>query len=151
MPKTLTCDWKTSKGKGNPSLKTRLIKHRCNYTWKGIKIERYKSDDSTWFNASRRVLTGTYGEKTRFHVRYFQIAPQGYTTLERHRHEHVVVGIRGRGLCRVNGKSYRIGFLDTLYIEPHAGHQLKNPYNEPFGFFCLVDAKRDKPKVLKGR
>lgn len=151
MPKTLICDWRTSKGKGEPSLKTRLLKHKGDYTWQGVRTERYKSDDGSWSDVFRRVLTGIYGEKTRFHMRYFEIAGGGYTTLEHHRHEHVVVGIRGKGQSVVNGKTYRIGFLDTLYIEPHAVHQLKNPYNEPFGFLCLVDAKRDRPNAIKRR
>jgi hypothetical protein len=40
-------------------------------------------------------------------------------------------------------------FLDTLYIAPEAPHQLSNPFREPFGFFCIVNAKRDKPKMIK--
>jgi ribulose-bisphosphate carboxylase large chain len=40
-------------------------------------------------------------------------------------------------------------YLDTLYIAPEVPHQLTNPYKEPFGFFCIVNAKRDRPKLLK--
>jgi ribulose-bisphosphate carboxylase large chain len=42
-------------------------------------------------------LSGKRGESQRFHVRYFEIAPGGYSTLEKHEHEHVVIPIRGRG------------------------------------------------------
>lgn len=128
-----------------------VMRHRGDFSWTGVKTERYKSPDGTWADVTRRVLVGSRGEKTRFHLRYFEIGPGGYTTLERHGHEHVVVGIRGRGRCTVGKRSYEIGFLDTLHIGPEAPHQLENPFDEPFGFFCLVNAERDRPKTLKGR
>jgi ribulose-bisphosphate carboxylase large chain len=81
-------------------------------------------------------------------LRYFEIAPGGYSSFETHRHEHVVIGIRGEGVCTVKKKKYSIGFLDTLYIETSAPHQLTNPFKEPFGFFCIVNAKRDRPKRI---
>jgi len=39
-------------------------------------------------------------------------------------------------------------FLDTLYIAPLTPHQLSNPFDELFGFFCIVNSKRDKPELL---
>jgi hypothetical protein len=36
----------------------------------------------------------------------------------------------------------------VLYVAPDVPHQLINPYNEPFGFFCIVDAERDRPRTL---
>jgi hypothetical protein len=26
---------------------------------------------------------------------------------------------------------------------------LSNPFDEPFGFFCMVDARRDRPRPLR--
>jgi hypothetical protein len=40
-------------------------------------------------------------------------------------------------------------FLDTLSIAPDTPHQLSNPFQEPFGFFYAVNARKDKPKILK--
>jgi ribulose-bisphosphate carboxylase large chain len=74
--------------------------------------------------------------------------PGGYSSFEKHKHEHVVVGIRGKGKVSCGGKSYELNFLDTLYMAPHTPHQLSNPFEEPFGFFCIVNARRDKPKIL---
>ena len=52
---------------------------------------------------------------------------------------------------KVEEKRYEVGFLDILYIKPEAPHQLTNPFNEPFGFFCIVNAKRDKPRIIKNK
>jgi ribulose-bisphosphate carboxylase large chain len=128
----------------------RLHRHRGGCSWSGIRKEQYKACDDTWSDVIRRnLVVGLKGEKTAFHLRYFEIAPGGRTTLERHRHEHVVVGLKGKGRCQVGRRKMDLGFLDTLYIEPHVPHQLSNPFDEPFGFFCMVDARRDRPRPLR--
>jgi len=157
MPKKktpITCDWKTElyNQKGKKSLivdnKSRLYKHKGDFSWQGIKVEKYKLAGRGWSDIVRRTLIGSHGETSRFHLRYFEIASGGYSSLEVHKHEHVIIGIRGRGVCTAGNKSYKIGFLDTVYIQPDALHQLKNPFNKPFGFFCIVNAKRDKPRII---
>jgi quercetin dioxygenase-like cupin family protein len=149
----ITCDWKTEranlKGKKLPvDNKSKLYKHKGGFRWKGIKTERYKSSGRDWSDIIRQTLIGNHGETTKFHLRYFEIAPNGYSSFEMHGHEHVVIGLRGKGMCIVGNKKYEIGFLDTLYMQPDAPHQLRNPFNEPFGFLCIVNAKRDRPKIL---
>jgi ribulose-bisphosphate carboxylase large chain len=152
-----SCDWNANKETGKKKAETarksgaakpRLLRHRKDFSWSGVKTERYKFKDDTWQSVIRRVLVGEKGENVKFHLRYFEIGPGGHTTLEQHRHEHVVVGIRGNGKCQANGKTYKVGFLDTLYLPPMATHQIINTSDEPFGFFCVVDAKRDRPKAV---
>jgi ribulose-bisphosphate carboxylase large chain len=146
----ITCDWKKKKSSLPNENKTKLYKHKGNFSWRGIKAEKYKSSLGDWSDIVRQTLIGNHGETSKFHLRYFEIAPGGYSSSEMHKHEHVVIGIRGKGLCTVRGKTYDdIGFLDTLYIEPDAPHQLRNPFDQPFGFLCIVNAKRDSPKILK--
>ncbi len=91
-------------------------------------------------------MIGDCGETAKFHLRYFEIMPEGYSSFETHKHEHVVIGIRGRGKARLNKRNIDIKFLDVLYINPNTPHRFYNPYKEPFGFFCIVNAKRDRPK-----
>jgi ribulose-bisphosphate carboxylase large chain len=129
--------------------KSRFYKHKGNFTWQGIRTEEYKTDDNNWAAIARRVLIGRHNESARFHLRYFEILPGGYSSFEKHIHEHVVVGIRGKGKVLCGKKNYELNFLDTLYIAPNELHQLSNPFHEPFGFLCIVNAKRDKPKILK--
>lgn len=130
-------------------LRTRLHRHKGGCVWNGVEDEQYKSADGTWSDVVRRSLAGMKGERTRFHLRYFEVAPGGHTTLERHVHEHVVVALRGSGRATVKGRDYELRYLDTLYIPPDAPHQLVNTGAEPFGFLCIVDAERDRPVVIE--
>jgi ribulose-bisphosphate carboxylase large chain len=152
---SLSCDWKKKPVEKDGTKKrnrTTLYRYKGDFSWQGVKIEEYKPVGKDWSRMIRQTLIGNHGESTKFHIRYFEIAPGGYSSFETHRHEHVVIGIRGEGVCTVKKKKYAIGFLDTLYIEPSAPHQLTNPFKEPFGFFCIVNAKRDRPKkILKNR
>ena len=129
--------------------KSAIYRHRADYSWKGIKDESYKPVGGGWQDIVRKVIIGSHGESTHFHLRYFEIMPGGFSTLERHRHEHVVICVRGKGRILIGEKLHRVDFLDTVYISPNTIHQLTNPFDEPFGFFCIVNAKRDKPKLIK--
>jgi len=135
--------------------KTRFYRHKGDFTWQGIKTERYKTEGSHWADVIRRVLIGNHNESAKYHLRYFEISPGGYSSFEKHKHEHVIVGIRGKGkvFCGKSEstrteKTYVLNFLDTLYIAPNTPHQLSNPFHEPFGFFCIVNARRDEPKMI---
>jgi ribulose-bisphosphate carboxylase large chain len=149
---SVSCDW-GKKPDGRKKIQTenksRIYCYKGKSSWRGIKAEAYKPPGREWADVVRQTLIGSYGETTKFHLRYFEIAPYGYSSFETHKHEHVVIGISGKGVCVVGKKRYQIRFLDTLYIEPNAPHQLRNPFKEPFGFFCIVNSKRDKPKILK--
>ena len=150
----LSCDWKKptsrahSKKKVLTKNKSRIYRYKGESLWQGTKLEKYKPASQDWAHVIRQTLIGKRKETTKFHLRYFEIAPHGYTSFEVHKHEHVVIGVRGKGLCIVGKKKFSLGSLDILYIEPNAPHQLKNPFDESFGFFCIVNAKRDKPKIL---
>ncbi len=154
-----SCDWKSPQNKDRAAEQqssratvSKIYRHKENFRWSGVKTEKYKQKEGGqkdgWSAISRLVLTGSHGETSKFHLRYFEIAPKGYSSLERHRHEHVVICIRGKGKVRMGKRSYTLNYLDTAYIAPDTVHQLTNPYNEPFGFFCIVNAKRDKPKIV---
>lgn len=125
-----------------------FYEHKGELCWKGVPDRPYKVQGDDWSGIMRRVLIGERGETARFHVRYFEIAPGGNSSLEHHRHEHVVICVRGKGLVRYSGKTRKMQYMDVLYTSPDAVHQLSNPFDEPFGFFCIVNARRDRPKVL---
>lgn len=147
-----SCDWEKKPQKGIRKIslnKTRFSRYQGNYSWKGIRTEPYKHTGDEWVGIVRQTLLGNQGESAKFHLRYFEIAPDGCSSFEKHEHEHVIIGIRGQGICIAGRKKYKIGFLDMLYIKPNEPHQLKNPSVEPFGFFCIVNAKRDRPKRIR--
>ncbi len=60
--------------------KVRFLKF-SDFNWEGVEVKQYKDERNTWLNVSRRVIVGKSGENTKFHVRYFEIAPGGYSTL----------------------------------------------------------------------
>ena len=119
------------------------------FRWKTIQPEAYKEDGSNFKGVGRTSLIGTRSESTSFHLRYFEIAPDGYTTYERHHHEHVVFVLRGRGVYRSETQRQSVKHGDVVYISPNDPHQFRNESTEPFGFLCIVDAKRDKPFALE--
>lgn len=131
---------------------SKVIRHRGDFTWQGVPLETYKETTETWKGITRRELSGKRGESQRFHVRYFEIAPGGYSTLERHLHEHVVIPIRGRGEAQFGCYVFQVGFGDVVYVAPNDPHQFRNPASaeEPFGFLCLVNADRDVPQAVDG-
>jgi quercetin dioxygenase-like cupin family protein len=132
---------------GKPN-RSAFYRHKGDMSWRGVRNEPYKAAEGGWSGIIRRVLVGGRGESAKFHVRYFEIAPGGNSSLERHRHEHVVICVKGQGVIRTGKARKEMGFMDTVYISPDTVHQLLNPFDAPFGFLCIVNARRDKPKVL---
>jgi quercetin dioxygenase-like cupin family protein len=80
-------------------------------------------------------------------LRYFEVAPGGYTTLERHEHVHAVMVIRGRGQCLVGDRAYDIATHDLVDVPPMTWHQFRAAGDEPLGFLCLVPSTRDRPQM----
>jgi ribulose-bisphosphate carboxylase large chain len=137
----------TPRGSGG----SRVLRFQPDYRWQGVPVASYKQAGDHWSGVSRTVLVGKAGEGTAFHVRYFEIAPGGFSSLEEHGHEHAVVVLRGRGQVQLGEMVHDLGFGDTVYVAPHEVHQFRNPSpDEPFGFLCMVDAQRDRP-VVKDR
>ncbi|MCX8028235.1 MAG: cupin domain-containing protein [Thermodesulfovibrionales bacterium] len=128
---------------------SKIIRHSGQYRWRGIKKKRYKIVNGDWLNISRHVIVGDNVTNPSMHLRYFEIQKGGKSSLEYHRHEHIVVCIRGQGFIRLGKKRYPLRNLDVVYISPKTIHQLTNPYDEPFGFLCIVKSKRDKPILVK--
>jgi len=74
------------------------------FSWEGVPVQAYKPAVESvlaWEGVTRRVLVGASGEPTAFQLRYFEIQPGGFSSLERHDHAHAVLVLRGRGRVRV--------------------------------------------------
>jgi ribulose-bisphosphate carboxylase large chain len=129
-----------------------LRRFRRNFRWDSVDLEPYKlraHRGGEFAGASRQVIAGRHGERLAFELRYFELEPGGFTSLERHRHCHVVIGVRGRGRVRVGEGEHRIAPFDAVYIGPNQPHRLAAQGREPFGFFCIVDKRRDKPRPVE--
>ncbi|MEW6297006.1 MAG: cupin domain-containing protein [Thermodesulfobacteriota bacterium] len=130
---------------------TRILHFQDDYRWEGVEREAYKSGHEAgraWKDIVRQVLIGKRAEETSFHLRYFEIAPGGYSSLEKHGHAHVVIAVRGHGKVILGEAAHALRQFDTVYVSPWTPHQFQATGTEPFGFFCIVDAQRDRPVSL---
>ena len=116
------------------------------YRWQGVEQRPYKEDDRALFRSiTRQVLFSDpemHGE-----LRYFEVAPGGFSTLERHEHMHAVLILRGRGHCLVGSEVKPLETRDLVTVPPMTWHQFRATRDEPLGFLCMVDAERDKPQL----
>jgi ribulose-bisphosphate carboxylase large chain len=129
-----------------------LRRFRRNFRWDQVALEPYKlrtRRGADFAGASRQVIVGKDDAPVAFELRYFELQPGGFTSLERHRHCHVVIGVRGRGRMRVGGQEHHIAPFDIAYVGPYQPHRLTAHGRTPFGFFCVVDRRRDKPRPVK--
>lgn len=133
---------------------TRLARFQADaagHAWDGVEREVYKRGQEAgreWQGIIRQVLVGNQAEPTQFHVRYFEVAAGGYSSLEKHEHAHVVIAVRGHGKAVLGATAQELAPLDTVYVAPWTPHQFLAVGDEPFGFFCIVDAERDRPQSV---
>jgi ribulose-bisphosphate carboxylase large chain len=136
-----SCDYRPANGEGIHT----LLAFVENFRWQHRSDREYKSDDDN-FSAVRRVeLIGHHGEQADFDLRYFEIQPGGYTSLEKHLHTHVILVARGQGILITDQLRAELKPMDVAYVRPLQVHQLRNESDQPFGFFCIVDRERDRP------
>jgi len=116
------------------------------FNWAARENRRYKISEALPFRGVRRVeLVGKQGEPCSFELRYFELEPGGYTSLEKHVHTHVLIGARGEGLVIMDEERVALKPDDIAYVAPLQVHQLRNECDQPFGFYCIVDKDRDRP------
>jgi ribulose-bisphosphate carboxylase large chain len=124
----------------------RILSFSQGFNWQGRTDRVYKTQNDLGFQGVRRVeLIGKSGEQTDFELRYFEIAPGGFTSLEKHLHTHVIIGARGTGVLIAEQSRTEVKHMDVAYVAPLEVHQLRNETTEAFGFFCIVDRTRDRP------
>ena len=72
---------------------------------------------------SRQVLFEE--AELRCELRYFEMEPGGYSTLERHEHTHAVMILRGHGQCMVGGEVRAVKQFDLVSIPALTWHQFR--------------------------
>ena len=124
-------------------------RHSGDFHWEGVEVLRYKQEGAAPFkDVTRQVLFESASLPAQ--LRYFEVAPGGHTTLERHEHVHAVMVIRGHGQCLVGERAYAIGEHDLVSVPPMTWHQFRAAADAPLGFLCLVAAQRDRPQMPTG-
>ena len=116
------------------------------FHWQGVDVLKYKEEGSAPFkDVTRQVLFEERNPPAQ--LRYFEVAPGGHTTLERHEHVHSVMVIRGRGQCLVGERAFDLVANDLVNVPPMTWHQFRATADEPLGFICLVASRRDRPQL----
>jgi quercetin dioxygenase-like cupin family protein len=75
-------------------------------------------------------------------MRYFAVQPGGYTSLDQHAHDHGVYVLHGCARLRLGHEEHELHTGDVVYIAGNEIHQFFALGDEPFGFLCVVPAKR---------
>ena len=124
---------------------------RATFGWDGVPAQVYKRGDAGsaglgWRDVVRHTLAG--GDGLAFQLRYFEIRPNGFSSLEKHLHAHTIVVLRGRGRVVAGAQVFSVEPFDLVVIPPGTPHQFVTAGDEPFGFLCPVDAQRDAPQAV---
>jgi quercetin dioxygenase-like cupin family protein len=121
-----------------------LIRHLQDYQWENIAVLPYKEEGHHYKRITKQILSEELADIP-CQLRYFEIAPEGYSTLEHHEHAHLVIIFRGAGEALVGDKVFPVQEKDVITIPAHTWHQFRASQGTPFGFLCLVNVERDKP------
>jgi S-methyl-1-thioxylulose 5-phosphate methylthiotransferase len=115
------------------------------FRWEGIKVSPYKPGGSHFAGITRQLLFEG-GDGLGCQLRYFEIEPAGHSSLERHRHAHAIMVVRGSGQALVGDRLLDLAPHDLLRVPPLTWHQFRAADAGPFGFLCMVDCGRDTPE-----
>lgn len=125
------------------------IRRTDDFRWAGIPVSAYKPG-GTHFAGITRQLLFEGGEGLGCQLRYFEIEAGGYSSLERHRHGHAIIVVRGEGRALVGDRIVDLATFDLVNVPPLTWHQFRAGGDQPFGFLCMVDCGRDAPERPDG-
>ena len=87
---------------------------------------------------TKHILIGREDQSPHYIMRFFWLEPGGHSMLERHPQEHGVIVLKGKGTIQIGEEVTEIHPNDVVFVSPDELHQFKNPFDEPFGFICVI-------------
>ena len=106
------------------------------FKWEGVDSTPLEIEGIE--GAVKNILIGEKDGAPHFIMRYFQLAPDGHSKLERHVQEHEVIILKGKGVVQIGDHKHKVAPFDTVFIEGNELHQFSNPHDTPFGFVCVI-------------
>ena len=106
------------------------------YAWDGIEKRELNLEGLKGITKS--VLIGPDDLAPNSIMRYFQIQPGGHSHLEKHPQEHEVIVLHGKGEVQIGENTHEVTVHDVVFISPNELHQFSNPFDETFGFICVI-------------
>jgi quercetin dioxygenase-like cupin family protein len=133
--------------------RARLPFDKETFRWKGIEPRAYRDTARRergmgFQGVARHTLAVGEELPAEFELRYFEFEPGGYSSLEKHRHAHFVIALRGSGSALVGDQVIELQPFDAVYVAPETPHRWIASGDESFGFLCPVDSSRDRPQPL---
>ena len=125
------------------------------FHWAGVEPREYKPPERAaargmgFSGVTRYTLARPEELPAAYELRYFEFEPGGYSSLEKHRHSHFVVVLRGQGRALVGHEVVECRPFDAVHVPPLVPHRWTNAGRERFGFLCTVDRDRDRPQPLE--
>jgi len=123
-----------------------LKKYSGDYQWDNVAVLAYNETGTNFKNITRQVLFDGMGDIP-CQLRYFEVQPGGYSSLERHEHVHLVMILRGTGQVLLGDGIHPFKENDVITIPPKTWHQFQGHEEFPMGFLCLVNVERDKVQL----
>jgi quercetin dioxygenase-like cupin family protein len=108
------------------------------FDWEGVPEKVVDAPDTA--GVTGKVLVGPEDSAPNFRMRYFRIESGGYSSLERHPHDHGVFILRGRARVRLGSEEVEVGPRDVVYVPGNELHQFQAIGDEPLGFLCVIPA-----------
>ena len=115
------------------------------FRWDGVEVGPYRNEGTHFSGVTRQVLFAG-GDGLGCELRYFEVAPHGWSSLERHRHAHAVMIVRGSARVLVGDRIVEAHTNDLVRVPPLTWHQFQAAGDTPLGFLCMVDCERDVPE-----
>ena len=112
------------------------------FDWEGVSASLYPPEKEMR-GVSVRWLIGPAEGAVNFALRYFEIEPGGWSSLDDHAYDHGVVILRGQGQVLLGEEESQVEFGDVVYIPPHEVHQLRNIGEELLGFLCIIPSREE--------
>jgi quercetin dioxygenase-like cupin family protein len=122
------------------------VRRAGGFRWEDVETLAYKSEGERFRDVTRQLLFGPEAGLG-CELRYFEVEPGGHSTLEKHRHVHAVVILRGRGRVLIGDRVWHVEPRDLVHVPANTLHQFRPAAEEPLGFLCMVDAERDRPQM----
>jgi len=109
--------------------------------FKALHYSKITADEVTQDDAKgvkiRWLITKSDGAEN-FAMRYFEMAPGGYSPHHSHRWEHEVFILNGECLVVYEAEQKKVYPGYVVFIPSNTMHQFKNEGNEVLRFLCLV-------------
>ncbi len=112
--------------------------------WEGIEPHIYKENPDVFRDVTKTVLVDHEGDIP-VQFRYFQVEKDGFSSLERHGHSHIVLIFKGKGHALLGEEIREVSEGDFITIPGWQWHQFRADRGELLGFICIVNSERDIP------